>query len=157
MLLLPPKLFLLSLKFIGLILLVWIKVRMILFVSMSKLNLKYLLRSNLNLNSFILALTVVLLVKLDHIVFRFTLRSLVLRSMIPRKVKLVKKSFTHKCVPRKKFREYKHDSSFYRKSCGGLFNMMMDILTRLDKLDKGHNTAPGLKRLGLGRLIPFTP
>jgi hypothetical protein len=71
-------------------LLVWIKVRMLLFMSMLKLNLKYLLRSNLNLNSFLLAFIAVLFVILDHTVIRFTLRSLGLRSMIPRKVRLVK-------------------------------------------------------------------
>jgi len=61
-----------------------------LFMSMLKLNLKYLIRSNLNLYSFLLALAVVLLVILNHTVVRFTLRNLGLRSMIPRKEKLVK-------------------------------------------------------------------
>jgi hypothetical protein len=57
--------------------------------------------------------------------------------MIPKKVRLVK-IFMPKYVPLKKFHEYKNDSSYSRKSCEGLFSMMRDILTRLDKLDKGH-------------------
>jgi hypothetical protein len=60
---------------------------MLLFMSMLKLNLKYLLRSNLN--SFLLAFTVVSLVILDHTVFIFALKDIGLRSIIPRKVKLV--------------------------------------------------------------------
>jgi hypothetical protein len=56
---------------------------------MLKLNLKYLFRSNLSLNSFLLAFTVVSLVILDHIVFRVALKILGLRIMILRKVKLV--------------------------------------------------------------------
>jgi hypothetical protein len=51
-----------------------------------------------------------------------------------------------KYVSWKKSHEYKHDSSYSRKSCEGLFYMMMDILTRLDKLDKGHNTTLSVKK-----------
>jgi hypothetical protein len=62
-----------------------------------------------------------------------------------------------KYVPRKKSREHKHDSSYSKKSCEGLFNMMRNILTKLDKLDKNHNFMHiGLRRLGLGRLISVT-
>jgi len=45
-----------------------------------------------------------------------------------------------------KSHEHKHDSSYSRKSYEGLFNMIKNVLTKLDKLDKGHNTAPRVKK-----------
>jgi hypothetical protein len=62
-----------------------------------------------------------------------------------------------KDVPQKKSCEYKHGSSYYRKSCEGLFNMMKDILTRLDKLDKGHNTAPRVKKAWVRKFDTIHP
>lgn len=64
----------------------------------------------------------------------------------PKKGKTGKKSFMPKYVPWKKSHEYKHDSSYSRKSCEELFYMKRDILSRLDKLDKGHNTGPSVKK-----------
>jgi len=130
-------------------------------MNMLKLNLKYMLRSNLNLNSSLLAFIMELLVTLDHTVIRFILRSFGLRSMIPRKLRLVKILPCLNMFPEKKKKkktpEGKHDSSYSRKSCEGLFHMMRDILTRLDKLDKGHNTAPRVKKAWVRKIDTIHP
>jgi len=80
----------------------------------------------------------------------------------PKKVKTGKNSSMPKYVPRKKKKkkkthECKHDSSYSRKSCEGLFHMMRDILTRLDKLDKGHNTAPRVKKAWVRKIDTIHP
>jgi predicted amidophosphoribosyltransferase len=42
--------------------------------------------------------------------------------------------------------EHKYDSYYSMKSYEGICNMMRDVLTRLDKLDLSHNTAPSIKK-----------
>jgi hypothetical protein len=62
---------------------------MSLFMIMLKLNLKYLSKRNLRLDSCLLVITVLSLLMLDYTVFIFALKDLGLRSMILRKAKLV--------------------------------------------------------------------
>jgi hypothetical protein len=121
-----------------------------------KLNMKYLLKSNPN--SFLLAFSMVSLVILDQTVFRFTLKDLGLRSMILNKVKLVKNlPCLNMLQKKKKSYEHKHDSSYSRKSYEWLFNMMRDVLTRHDKLDKGHNIAPRVKKAWVTKVDTIHP
>lgn len=43
--------------------------------------------------------------------------------------------------------EYKNDNLHLMNNYAGLCNMMMVVLTRLDKLDKSHKTAPSVKNV----------
>jgi hypothetical protein len=130
---------------------------MLLFMSMLKLNLKYLLRSNLNLNSFLLAFIAVLFVILDHTVIRFTLRSLGLRSMIPRKVRLVKNLPCLNMFPGKNLMSISMIVPILGKAVRGYFTWWW--IFWLGWINWTRVTILHLvwKRLGLGRMIPFTP
>jgi hypothetical protein len=81
--------------------------------------------------------------------------------MIPRKLRLVKILPCLNMFPEKKKKKKTHDCKHYisysRKSCEGLFHMMRDILTRLDKLDKGHNTAPRVKKAWVRKIDTIHP
>jgi hypothetical protein len=54
-------------------------------------------------------------------------------------------------------RQHKYDSSYSRKSYEGLCNIMRDVLTRLDKLDKSHNTAPSVKMAWVRKVDTIYP
>jgi len=68
-----------------------------------------------------------------------------------------KKQHSHRCVPTcHNCGRIGHNNSSYFKVkpheprnnhlYEGLFNIMKDVLVRLDKLDKGHNPAPRVKK-----------
>jgi hypothetical protein len=52
--------------------------------------------------------------------------------------------------------KHNNDNLYLRNNYEGLCNMMIVVLTRLDKLDKSHNITPSVKKAWVGRLISFT-
>jgi hypothetical protein len=54
-------------------------------------------------------------------------------------------------------REHKNDSLYLRNSYEGLCNMMMVVLTRLDKLDKSHKIEPSAKKAWVRKVDTIYP
>jgi hypothetical protein len=53
--------------------------------------------------------------------------------------------------------EHKYDSSYSRKRYERLCNMIRDVLTRLDRLDKIHNIAPRFKKAWVRKVDTIHP
>jgi hypothetical protein len=56
-----------------------------------------------------------------------------------------------------KLREHKNDTLYLRNIYEGLCTMMRVVLTKLDKMDKSHKTAPSFKKVWLKKVDIIHP